>query len=189
VRQRDYLLEILQAITQELDLDKVLARILKISIEMLAGQAGLIALREPHLGWRVMVSQGVPNNFLRNLQPIFSELPEYEETAISELSHINRLLQRMTSSASLGLITSVALPLIARKQVVGVLFIFRNYLGVFSSNDIRILQSFADQAAIAVRNAQLYTQLRQEEKRIAALIDSVADGIIILVAIKKHFQV
>jgi len=180
IRQRDYLLEILQAITQELDLDNVLARILKISIEMLAGQAGLISLRDPQDGWRVMVSQGITNAFLRQLQPIFSEMPEVEETAINELSRINRLLQRMTNAASLGLITSVALPLVARHQVIGVLFIFRNYLGVFSTNDKRILQSFADQAAIAVRNAQLYTRLRQEEQRTGALIDSVADGIIIL---------
>ena len=180
IRQRDYLLEILQAITQELDLDKVLSRILKISIEMLAGQAGLIALRDSQSGWRVMVSQGVTNTFLRQMQPIFSEMPEVEVTAANELSRINRLLQRMTSSTSMGLITSVALPLIARHQVIGVLFIFRNYLGVFSTNDKRILQSFADQAAIAVRNAQLYTQLRHEEQRTAALIDSVADGIIIL---------
>ena len=41
VRQRDYLLEISRALTQELDLEKLLARILRISIEMLAGQAGL----------------------------------------------------------------------------------------------------------------------------------------------------
>ena len=41
IRQRDYLLEITRAITQELDLQKVLKRILRISIEMLAGQAGL----------------------------------------------------------------------------------------------------------------------------------------------------
>ena len=46
VRQRDYLLEISRALTQELDLEKLLARILKIAIEMLAGQAGLIALQE-----------------------------------------------------------------------------------------------------------------------------------------------
>ena len=46
VRQRDYLLEIARALTQELDLDKLLARILRISIEMLAGQAGILALKE-----------------------------------------------------------------------------------------------------------------------------------------------
>jgi len=44
VRQRDYLLEISRALTKELDLDALLERILKISIEMLSGQAGFCLL-------------------------------------------------------------------------------------------------------------------------------------------------
>lgn len=181
VRQRDYLLEISRAITQELDLDKVLARILNISIEMLAGQAGLIALRAQG-GWQVAVSQGLSPAFLRQLEPLLATVPEHEEPQLYELPEINRLLQGLTRAASLGLLAGVALPLLARNQVVGVLFIFRNYLGVFSANDKALLQSFADQAAIAVHNAQLYTQLRHEERRIAALLDAVGDGLLILTA-------
>jgi signal transduction histidine kinase len=180
VRQRDYLLEITRTITQELDLDKVLARILRISVEMLAGQAGLIALRDIQEGWRVAVSHGIPPAFLQKLEPLLATVPEHEEPSRYELPEINRLLQGLTRAASLGLLSGVALPLIARKQVIGLLFIFRNYLGVFSTNDKALLQSFADQAAIAVHNAQLYTQLRHEERRIVALLDSVADGILIM---------
>lgn len=180
VRQRDYLLEISRAITQELDQGTVLARILNISIEMLAGQAGLIALRERQVGWRVAVAQGIPPVFLRHLEPLLGTVPEHEEPTLYELPEINRLLQNMTRAASLGLLAGVALPLIARNKVIGLLFIFRNYLGVFSSNDKALLQSFADQAAIAVHNAQLYTQIRAEEQRVAALLDSLADGILIL---------
>ena len=69
VRQRDYLLEISRALTQELDLDKLLERILQISLEMLAGQAGLIALRDPAQGWQIRVSTGLPPAFLRFLEP------------------------------------------------------------------------------------------------------------------------
>jgi signal transduction histidine kinase len=179
VRQRDYLLEISRAITQELDLDKVLARILTISIEMLAGQAGLIALREQGR-WTVAVSQGLSPAFLQQLEPLLATVPEHEEPELFELPEVNRLLQGLTRAASLGLLAGVALPLLARSRVVGVLFIFRNYMGVFSANDKNLLQSFADQAAIAVANAQLYTQLRHEEWRMSALIDTVADGIFIL---------
>jgi len=50
VRQRDYLLEISRALTQELDLEKLLARILRIAIEMMAGQAGLIASKNKTAG-------------------------------------------------------------------------------------------------------------------------------------------
>ena len=181
VRQRDYLLEISRAITQELDLDTVLARILTISIEMLAGQAGLIALREQG-GWRVAVSHSLSPAFLRQIEPLLGTVPEHEEPELYELPEINRLLQGLTRAASLGLLTGVALPLLARNQVVGVLFVFRNYLGMFSANDKALLQSFADQAAIAVHNAQLYTQQRYEERRIAALLDAVADGLLILKA-------
>lgn len=180
VRQRDYLLEITRAITQELNLDKVLARILTISIEMLAGQAGLIALREEHEGWNVAVSHGIPPAFLRQLEPLLSAVPDHEEPARYELPEINRLLQGLTRAASLGLLTGVVLPLITHRQVVGVLFIFRNYQGGFSANDTALLQSFADQAAIAVHNAKLYTQVSREKHRMDALLDSAADGILIL---------
>jgi len=180
VRQRDYLLEITRAITQELNLDKLLARILTISIEMLAGQAGLIALREPQGGWTVAASHGIPPAFLRQLEPLLGTVPENEEPARYELPEINRLLQGLTRAASLGLLTGVVLPLIARRQVVGVLFIFRNYQGGFSANDTALLQSFADQAAIAVFNARLFTQVSHEKRRMDALLDSAADGILII---------
>lgn len=182
VRQRDYLLEISRAITQELNLDNLLERILRISAEMLAGQAGLIALRAEHGGWTLAASHGIPATFLRYLDPLLAAVPEHKEQAQFELPEINRLLQNLTRAASLGLLTGVGLPLIVREQVIGVIFIFRNYPGVFSRDDTALLQSFADQAAIAVQNAQLYTQVSREKQRMDAMLDSAADGILILTA-------
>ncbi|UCH60433.1 MAG: PAS domain-containing protein [Anaerolineales bacterium] len=180
VRQRDYLLDISRAITQELDLDNLLARILRVSAEMLAGQAGLCVLRGDQGGWMVAASHGIPPAFLRYLDPLLSAVPDHQDPARFELPEINRLLQSLTRAASLGILTGVGLPLIFHKRVIGVLFIFRNYPGVFSSNDRALLQSFADQAAIAVHNAQLYTQVSREKQRMDALLDSAADGILIL---------
>jgi PAS domain S-box-containing protein len=180
VRQRDYLLEIARAISQELNLDILLTRILDISAEMLAGQAGLIALRAEGGGWTVASSHGIPPAFLRYLDPLLAAVPDHEEPARFELPEINRLLQKLTRSAVLGWLTGVGLPLIARKKVIGVIFVFRSYPGVFSTNDRALLQSFADHAAIAVHNAQLYTQIREEKQRLDALLDSTADGILIL---------
>ncbi len=180
VRQRDYLLEITRAITQELNLDNLLERILRISAEMLAGQAGLIALRAEQGGWTVAASHGIPPAFLRYLDPLLAAVPENKDQAHFELPEINRLLQTLTRAASMGLLTGVGLPLIVREQVIGVIFIFRNYQGVFSSNDTALLQSFADQAAIAVQNAQLYTQISREKQRMDAMLDSAADGIMII---------
>jgi signal transduction histidine kinase len=180
VRQRDYLLEIGRAITQELDLDKLLARILNIAVEMLAGQAGLIALRGEEGGWNIATSHGIPDTFLNYLDPLLKAIPDQEDPAKFELPQINTLLKEVTRVASLGFLDGVGLPLVFRRRVVGMIFIFRNYSGRFSNNDRALLQSFADQAAIAVRNAQFYTQIRREKQRMDTMLDSAADGILIL---------
>jgi len=185
IRQRDYLLEIARSLTQELDLDKLLQRILELAAEMLAGKAGLIALREEGEGWNIGASYGIQPTFLQYIKPILAEVPENEDQAGLELPEVNRLLQLLTKRASLNLLTGVGLPLISEKRVIGLIFIFRGYQGNFSKNDRAILQSFADQAAIAVINAQLYTQVTREKSRLDALLDSAADGIVIMSADHK----
>jgi len=179
VRQRDYLLEISRALTQELDLDKLLERILNISLEMLAGQAGIIALRSQHHGWQVRISTGLPEPFLKYLEPQLAQIPEYEDPQDSELMIINQVLNQFTSAVSLGRLSSVGLPLITGQRVLGVIFVFREF-SAFSPNDRALLSSFANQAAIAVQNAQLYAQVEYDRKRVSALLDSAADGILIL---------
>ena len=91
-------------------------------------------------------------------------------------------MQNLTYTASLGFLTGVGLPLMVRDQVIGVIFIFRSYPDVFSNNDRILLGSFGSQAAIAVHNATLYTQISQDKQRLDALLNSAADGILILTA-------
>ncbi len=180
VRQRDYLLEISRTVTQELNLEKLLARILDISVEMLAGQAGLIALRADKGGWKIAAYHGLSDALFHYLEPLLNEIPDHEDPAEFEIPEINRVLLEVAEQVSLGLLTGVGLPLTARQRLIGVIFIFRSYPSMFSANDRALLQSFADQAAIAVHNAQLYTQVRREKQRLDALLDSSADGMLIL---------
>jgi signal transduction histidine kinase len=175
VRQRDYLLEIARLLTQELNLEKLLARILRVSVEMLAGQAGLIALKEAG-GWRVAAAHKIQPAFLSYLEPLLGE----EKVRELDVRELNRMLKDLTYTASMGLLNGTGLPLAAHGQVIGVIFIFRNYPDLFTPNDRVLLQSFADQAAVAVFNAQLYGQVSYEKQRVEALLDSAADGILIL---------
>jgi len=162
-------------LTEELDLEKLMARILRVAIEMLAGQAGLIALKQSD-GWRVAAAQGIAPAFLSYLTPLLAE----EKVRVLDVRELNRMLKELTYTASMGLLNGTALPLAVHGQVIGVIFIFRNYADVFTRNDQVLLQSFADQAAIAVFNAQLYGQISYEKQRLDALLDSAADGILIL---------
>ncbi|MHC1784355.1 MAG: hypothetical protein AB9891_16640 [Anaerolineaceae bacterium] len=76
VRQRDYLLEIARGLAGELNLNKLLDRILEISIEMLAGQAGLIVLRSSTSGdWRLGSSKNTTAAFLKMVEPLLAGHP------------------------------------------------------------------------------------------------------------------
>src|SRR5574340_1148314 len=101
VRQRDYLLEIARLLTQELDLEKLLERILRVAIEMLAGQAGLIALKEPE-GWRVATAHRIQPAFLSYLEPLLGE----EKVRELDVRELNRMLKELTYTATLGLLNS-----------------------------------------------------------------------------------
>ena len=181
VRQRDYLLEIARALAEELDLDKLLERILKVAIEMLAGQAGFIALKTEARGWHTRVWSGLPHALVTYLEPYLSQIKDTEQNARqNEINQISQLVGELARSGSFGLMNGVGLPLEARGTTIGIIYIFRNYAGNFSNNDRAVLSSFANQAAVAVQNAQLYNQVNQEKQRLFALLDSAADGMLIL---------
>ena len=176
VRQRDYLLEISRALTEELDLDKLLGQILKYAIELLAGHAGFIALTDARGHWSLSVYNGLPEPIQHFLNRWLNKIPPIKGTDDVDIPEINQLLQQI----SMGNLSAVGLPLIANKEVIGLIYIFRNYRGVFSTNDRSLLSSFANQAAIAVRNARLYTEISREKQRTDTMLDSAADGILIL---------
>jgi PAS domain S-box-containing protein len=179
IRQRDYLLETTRALSEELDLREVLSRIVRISAELLAGRASLIALREEN-NWSIAAAYGIRPVFLRRVQRLLDDVPIHPVSAQSELPEVTARLRRITDAASMGLLSSVGLPLIARDETIGVIFIFRSYASVFSAQDRTLLQAFAAQAAIAVNNARLYTEVVQQKAHLDTVVDSAADGIIIL---------
>ncbi len=75
---------------------------------------------------------------------------------------------------------AVSLPLLAGDTVIGVILVFRAAINVaFTADDRRLLQSFADQAAIAVQNARLYQDAVRERERLNAIIEESADGVMI----------
>ena len=180
VRQRDYLLEINRAITEVLDLEQVLNRIVRISAELLGASAGLIVLREEAGGWTIRSSHGINQDFIKDLDPLLADIPDHGDPAKFALPEVNRRLQRITSAASMGLLTGVGLPMIAEGTVLGVIFVFRAYRGRFSQEDRNLLSAFASQAAIAAHNARLFTEVRQQKQHLDAILESAADGLFIL---------
>jgi PAS domain S-box-containing protein len=184
LRQRDYLLEISRAMTARLDLESLLELTLKSAVEILRGHAGLIVLRDRDGGLRVRASHGLPASLFRFFHPLWADLPGVKEPADQVLRwripDLEMRLGMVAAAAGLALSQVVALPLVLEEALIGAIYIFRMRGGAFSASDRALLAAFADQAAIAVRNAELYQQASDERRALSAIIDNSAEGVIIL---------
>lgn len=179
VRQRDYLLEISRAMTSQLTLDGVLRLIIGAAVSMLAGDVGLIALREDEKTFRTRATIGVAPEHLTLFDPLLEDITAADQRGLN-YNELDRKMRRVARSLDIRLRQVVALPMVIMNQAVGVIFVFRTYQGDSNANDLSVLQSFADQAAIAVQNAGLYQTVNDERQRLAAILDHSADGIMIL---------
>ncbi|MBK8135344.1 MAG: PAS domain S-box protein [Chloroflexi bacterium] len=178
IRQRDFLLQISRAITAQLELSEVLRRVLQASVVMTVAQVGLVALNVDER-FRVRAFSNLTEQQVelanKHLDGLVSGISREGDTSI-----LDRELKALATALDPALRQALALPLIFAGNPLGLLIVFRSYSAPITPNDVQILQSFADQSAIAVNNAQLYAAVSQERKQLQAILDHSADGVMIL---------
>ncbi|MDQ5854659.1 MAG: ATP-binding protein [Chloroflexota bacterium] len=177
LRQRDYLLRIGQAITAQLDPEAVLSLVIESAVEMVAGNYGLIALRgEQSDELRVVASYNLPRSSWGAFEPLLDILAAPSATLNDGASAARTVAEML----ELPLRQAVSLPLLLGDAVIGLILVFRAAVNVaFTVDDRRLLQAFANQAAIAVQNARLYQTAVRESERLQAIIEESADGVMI----------
>ena len=180
IRQRDHLLSITRAMVSRLSIRGVLRLILQASVDMLQGQSGLIALANDGGGFGFWASYGLPPAMVDSFKPLVEDVPDVERIEDFVMPDLAEKLGAIADETGLLLRQVVALPMIAEQELLGVIFIFRAQSSRFSPDDRQILASFADYAAIAVHNARLYESAETERRRLDALLESTADGVMVL---------
>ncbi|RLC89702.1 MAG: histidine kinase [Chloroflexi bacterium] len=198
VRQRDYLLSIAQALVSRLNLRAVLRLILQGAVDLLQGQAGLIALRTEEGKFVFWASYGLPPALVASFEPLLENVPAVTNPADFSIPELGEKLGGIAEETGLLLRQVVALPMMVEpqplksgvsrrggrreqgKELLGVIFVLRSHSLLFSLDDRQVLASFADYAAIAVNNARLYETAVTERRRLDALLDVSADGIMVL---------
>jgi len=72
-----------------------------------------------------------------------------------------------------GVKSLLALPLLVEEKLIGIVCIFRNREGEFSSRELAYLSAMAAQVAIALENANLYASSREKQVRVEQLLSKV----------------
>ena len=73
----------------------------------------------------------------------------------------------------------LAVPLVIRGRLLGVLEAINKIDGAFADDDLRGFESFASQASVAIENARLFSSLREEKAKLELVFAEMTDGVIL----------
>ena len=160
--------------------------------------------------FRIRAAYGIPRQLLPAFRPLLKIAPQtwplseesqaeeesgdtvlsdewakgYSGTPILSLGEryhqeMERRVREVESALGNELGQVIGLPLLFEEDLLGVIYLFRGD-SPFSPLDWEFLQGFADQAAIAVRNARLYQQMATERNRLTMIVQNSVNGMMIL---------
>ncbi len=162
VQELTTLLEAGRAINLDLDLDEVLERILRCAIDLLGGRDASIMLlhgedelstvyavgRSGARGARVRVGKGIAGRVAASREPVLVS---------GQLAHEDYVVHPTIDPPPAS---AMSAPLIHRGEIVGVLNLNARQERHYTEHDLRAVGLFAEQAAVAVANAQLFEAQR-----------------------------
>jgi PAS domain S-box-containing protein len=175
LRHHETLLQISSAMTAQLDITTLLSFVIDAAVELSAGTAGVIALRDESGTLHIHAAAHIPAMHWLALEPFVAHFQDNgyiaSENDLQDLRLILNMPIRHVTALSLHYLNTN----------VGYILVFRSAVNVaFSTDDQHILSAFADQAAIAVTNARLFQTLVREKQHLAAIVEQSIDGVMIL---------
>jgi predicted ATPase/signal transduction histidine kinase/tRNA A-37 threonylcarbamoyl transferase component Bud32 len=180
-----------QAISDNITLETLLPRLMRIVIEHAGAQRGLLILkRSEHL---LIEAEGTidhqdlyaePRTLNNDLCPLSvvhyvgrTHEPVVLDDATSKVgpfAHDPYLRNRRPRSV-------LCIPLTHHAHLVGMLYLENNAAtGTFTADRLEVLSMLSSQVAISVENAVLYNSLRQKASELHAIIQGMADGLLVV---------
>jgi phosphoserine phosphatase RsbU/P len=165
------LLEVADVVNATLDLDELLQRVARLLQKVIHFDIFAILLVEPKSDeMRIRFSLGHPQEMAQS----FRTRVGYGITGLAAQRGEAVLVNDVTTEPRyIGSVPEVrselAVPLIVKKRVIGVLDIQAPELGYFSEQHARLLTLIASRIAIAIENARLYTRASSQAKLLTVL--------------------
>jgi predicted ATPase/signal transduction histidine kinase len=164
----------LQAVSREIDLEKLIETLMANALQHAGAERGLLFLprgsvdrieaEATTLGDRVQVvlaqamatTPTFPESILRYVVRTLENVILNDASAANPFSDDVYVLLRRPRSI-------LCLPLVKQRELIGVLYLENNLAsGIFTPDRLAVLELLASQAAISLKNAQLYADLQQE---------------------------
>ena len=184
--EQQALLDTISDLSAQLELGSLLQAVLERAVSLLRVSHGELAIYEAeseelvvvasHItmgkrettGTRMKIGEGAMGHVALTLEPLV--IPAYHEWT-----------GRSEQYAKVDFHGVMVAPLLIGGKLVGAIAVMdRDPLRRFGNDDLRLIQMFASQAAIAVENARLYTTSRQQQQYFQELVDNSPVAIVTL---------
>jgi len=170
------------------DLTRLLGAVVQSALRLSGGTSSTLTLREGNVH-RVKVLEGVNpgRNFVGEVWSVDVDTPGGHAILSRRTIHIPdrsapSVKAEYTSMTAWPPIASLAVPLIREQEAIGVLYVSRDRAVAYSDREIALVETFADQAVIAIENARLFQDLEQRNAELSeALEQQTATGEILRV--------
>jgi DNA-binding response OmpR family regulator len=154
------------AISSSLNLSEVLTLIAKSVVSLLKLKACSVhLLDEEHNTLKIKVSSGLSNTYLeRTSLDVDDSMQEAFEgrTAYIQDARTDGRISNQAEVRSEGIVSMLTIPLKVKNTVIGVLRAYTAEAHPFDEKESDLLQKLAEQAGIALLNARLYQEAKQQ---------------------------
>jgi Nif-specific regulatory protein len=161
--------EITQIVNSILDLKELLNKVMDLAIEMVGAERGLVFLyRSETDEMEVVVARNMEGETIKDATTFSRSILREAWRGRSILSHdavTDSRFKEFHSVSTYHIRSLICVPLTIKDRPLGTVYVDSRKPGaIFSEDDLRFLETFANQAAIAIENARLYEQVRQENQ-------------------------
>jgi K+-sensing histidine kinase KdpD len=184
LEQKIRLAEISQKMSASLDMEEVFEQIVRTAMGSTEANAAVLVLRDdPYL--TQLTSTAVLNMVAWDgFDPARDgRAPHHvvEELAASTVLEEGRPNLMLIEPAGWAARTQLSVPISLDNNVIGALVLETGQVeDAFSEDDVIFVSQLATQAAIAIRNAQLFTRAQLVRERLHAILDSSNDGLLMI---------
>ncbi len=168
-----YLLEVADAVNTTLDLNTLLQRIAEMLKRLLDYEIfAILLLNEKTQELRVRFQVGHPPEVAERIRIKVGKGVTGQAVLRREAVLVNDVSaeQNFINSAP-GVRSELAVPLIAKNKVIGVLDVEAAQPGAFTDEHKHLLTLFASRIAIGIENARLYTQVARQARQLTLLTE------------------
>jgi PAS domain S-box-containing protein len=184
-REAELLGEIARAITASLDLDTVLQRITDSAKDLVGSDMAMIGVRERDeetIAIRYRVGSRYPSGRTLSIEPgkglggqvLLTGRPCRTDDYAADPAFGKEYVGAFRKD---GVVTAMGVPIKAEERVVGVLYVANRSARPFTDHDETLVLRLADEAAIAIKNAQLFAREAESERRYRSLFENANDPV------------